>query len=482
MCIRDSYARAFLEGRLSEDRLDHFRREVEGNGLSSYPHPRLMPDFWEYPTVSMGLGPINAIYQARFNEYLRDRGIKDTSNQRVWAFLGDGECDEPETLGALHLAARERLDNLTFVVNCNLQRRDGPVRGNSKIIQELEAVFRGSGWNVIKVVWGSDWDVLLEKDETGNLAQRMNEVVDGQYQKYTGMPGSYIREHFFGKDPRLMEMVKQLADEQLERMRRGGHDPEKVYSAFHSAVQHKGQPTVILAKTIKGYGLGEAGEGRVHRALHEEQRPEAALPGRRGDAGEGLRQRFDAGPPALDHLGPLVDENRDEAGHQRGDRGRSQEGVAPAPPAPQTGQRRGGHAHAERPPPDKAAPAWKAFERALALTRQNLPTYDRSTGLGAAEDLLKGGYVFYEDAPNGLQLVLIGTGSELDIAYTAAKQLASEGVGVRVVSLPSWELFQAQPVEYRTSVLPAGVAQLAPHTATDRRAIVLRPRSTSADL
>ncbi len=257
------YSRAFMEGRLSVEDLECFRRELrETPGLSSYPHPWLMPEFWEFPTVSMGLGPIMAIYQARFNEYLRDRGIKDTSNQRVWAFLGDGECDEPETLGALHLAARERLDNLTFVVNCNLQRLDGPVRGNSKIIQELEAVFRGSGWNVIKVVWGGDYDALIEKDESGNLVQRMNEVVDGQYQKYTGMPGAYIREHFFGKYPEVAELVANYSDEKLEKLRRGGHDPEKVYAAYHAAVNHKGQPTVILAKTIKGYGLGEAGEGR----------------------------------------------------------------------------------------------------------------------------------------------------------------------------------------------------------------------------
>ena len=257
------YSRAFLEGRLNVANLENFRRELQDvPGLSSYPHPWLMPEFWEFPTVSMGLGPIMAIYQARFNEYLRDRGIKDTSSQRVWAFLGDGECDEPETLGALHLAAREKLDNLTFVVNCNLQRLDGPVRGNSKIIQELEAVFRGSGWNVIKVVWGGDYDSLLEKDSTGNLVQRMNEVVDGQYQKYTGMPGSYIREHFFGKYPELLELIASYSDERLEKLRRGGHDPDKVFAAYKAAVEHEGQPTVILAKTIKGYGLGEAGEGR----------------------------------------------------------------------------------------------------------------------------------------------------------------------------------------------------------------------------
>jgi pyruvate dehydrogenase E1 component len=221
-----------------------------------------MPSFWEYPTVSMGLGPIMAIYQARFNEYLNDRSLKDTRGRKVWAFLGDGECDEPETLGAITLASREKLDNLIFVVNCNLQRLDGPVRGNGKIIQELEAVFRGAGWNVIKVIWGSDWDALLERDESGLLAQRMTEVVDGQYQKYVGMTGSYIREHFFGKYPELLKLVENYSDEKLEKLNRGGHDPEKVFAAYKAAVEHKGQPTVILAKTIKGYGLGEAGEGR----------------------------------------------------------------------------------------------------------------------------------------------------------------------------------------------------------------------------
>jgi pyruvate dehydrogenase E1 component len=257
------YSRAFFEGRLTVENLDNFRRELqEVPGLSSYPHPWLMPGFWEFPTVSMGLGPLMAIYQARFNRYLTDRGIKDTSKQRVWAFLGDGECDEPESLGALHLAAREKLDNLTFVINCNLQRLDGPVRGNSKIIQELEAVFRGSGWNVIKVIWGDDYDPLLEKDESGNLLRRMGEVVDGQYQKYTNMPGSYIREHFFGKYPDVAELVANYSDEKLTKLRRGGHDPEKVYAAYKAAMDHKGQPTVILAKTVKGYGLGEAGEGK----------------------------------------------------------------------------------------------------------------------------------------------------------------------------------------------------------------------------
>ncbi|MDZ4817466.1 MAG: pyruvate dehydrogenase (acetyl-transferring), homodimeric type [Planctomycetota bacterium] len=257
------YSRAFLEGRLSERNLINFRREMrEGGGLSSYPHPWLMPTFWEYPTVSMGLGPIMAIYQARFNKYLQDRGIKDTSGQHVWAFLGDGECDEPETLGAITLASREGLDNLIFVINCNLQRLDGPVRGNGKIIQELEGAFRGAGWNVIKVIWGDQWDALLEKDDDGLLAKRMAEVVDGEYQKYVVMPGDYIREHFFGKYPELHEMVSHLSDEKLKKLNRGGHDPEKVYAAYKAAVESNGRPTVILAKTIKGYGLGEAGEGR----------------------------------------------------------------------------------------------------------------------------------------------------------------------------------------------------------------------------
>ncbi len=257
------YSRAFMEGRLNEDNLNNFRLELRDvQGLSSYPHPWLMPDFWEYPTVSMGLGPIMAIYQARFNEYLKDRGLKDTTNQRVWAFLGDGECDEPESLGAITLAGRENLDNLTFVINCNLQRLDGPVRGNGKIMQELEALFRGAGWNVIKVVWGDDWDPLLEQDEKGLLVKRMGEVIDGQYQKYVGMGGEYIREHFFGKYPELAEMVKSYSDEKLLAMRRGGHDPDKVWAAYKAAMDHKGQPTVILAKTIKGYGLGERGEGR----------------------------------------------------------------------------------------------------------------------------------------------------------------------------------------------------------------------------
>jgi pyruvate dehydrogenase E1 component len=257
------YARAFLEGRLTEENLVNFRRELQsGGGLSSYPHPWLMPEFWEFPTVSMGLGPIMAIYQARFNRYLTDRGIVDCSKKHVWAFLGDGECDEPESLGAITLASREKLDNLIFVINCNLQRLDGPVRGNGKMIQELEGAFRGAGWNVVKVVWGSDWDPLLDLDENGLLQQRMMEVPDGQYQKYVVSSGDYIREDFFGKYPEVADMVKSYSDEKLQKMKRGGHDPEKVYAAYKAAVECEGKPTVILAKTIKGYGLGEGGEGR----------------------------------------------------------------------------------------------------------------------------------------------------------------------------------------------------------------------------
>jgi pyruvate dehydrogenase E1 component len=257
------YARAFLEGRLTESQLENFRQEcVRGTGLSSYPHPWLMDDFWQFPTVSMGLGPICSIYQARFLRYLQHRGLLDTSKSRVWCFIGDGETDEPETLGAITLASRENLDNLVWVINCNLQRLDGPVRGNGKIIQELEGAFRGAGWNCIKVVWGRDWDPLLAKDYDGKLVHRMGEVVDGQFQKYVVSDGAYIREHFFGADPALLEMVDHLSDEQLQKLRRGGHDPDKVFAAYHAAVNHKGAPTVILVKTIKGYGLGEEAEGR----------------------------------------------------------------------------------------------------------------------------------------------------------------------------------------------------------------------------
>ncbi|HYN95584.1 MAG TPA: pyruvate dehydrogenase (acetyl-transferring), homodimeric type [Pilimelia sp.] len=263
------YARAFLEGRLSEERLDGFRQELShpGGGLPSYPHPRLMPDFWEFPTVSMGLGPINAIYQARFNRYMHHRGIKDTSDQHVWAFLGDGEMDEPESLGAIGLAAREELDNLTFVINCNLQRLDGPVRGNGKVIQELESFFRGAGWNVIKVVWGREWDRLLAADTDGALVNLMNITPDGDYQTYKAESGAYVREHFFGRDPRTRKMVEAMTDEEIWGLKRGGHDYRKLYAAYKAATEHTGQPTVILAKTIKGWTLGSHFEGR--NATHQ---------------------------------------------------------------------------------------------------------------------------------------------------------------------------------------------------------------------
>jgi pyruvate dehydrogenase E1 component len=253
------YARAFLLGLLTEQQLDNFRQEVDGKGISSYPHPWLMPDFWQFPTVSMGLGPHMALYQARFMRYLQDRGLAETEGRKVWAFCGDGEMDEPESMGAIGLAGREKLDNLIFVVNCNLQRLDGPVRGNAKIIQELEGTFRGAGWNVIKVIWGRHWDPLLAKDKDGQLVRRMMEVVDGEYQTYRAKNGAYVREHFFDT-PELKDLVAELSDEDIWRLNRGGHDPFKVYAAYHAAVNHRGQPTVILAKTIKGYGMGEAGE------------------------------------------------------------------------------------------------------------------------------------------------------------------------------------------------------------------------------
>jgi pyruvate dehydrogenase E1 component len=257
------YSRAFLEGRLSQKQLENFRRELrEGGGLSSYPHPWLMPDFWEYPTVSMGLSPLMAIYQARFNRYLEDRSLKPRTDAKVWAFLGDGETDEPETLGAITLASRENLDNLIFVINCNLQRLDGPVRGNGKIVQELEAAFRGAGWNCIKVLWGSDWDPLFERDHEGMLAKRLGEMVDGEMQKLTVESGAYVRQQVFGGDPSLLKMVEDMPDEALRTLRQGGHDPRKVYAAYKAASEHRGSPTVILARTIKGYGLGESGEGR----------------------------------------------------------------------------------------------------------------------------------------------------------------------------------------------------------------------------
>lgn len=297
------YARAYLEHRLSAKHLHNYRRELAADGgLSSYPHPWLMPDFWEFPTVSMGLSSITAIYQARFNRYLHDRGLADTSGTRVWAFLGDGEMDEPESLGAITLAARERLNYLTFVINCNLQRLDGPVRGNGNIIQELEGAFRGAGWNVIKVLWGADWDPLFAADTDGVLVDRMNETIDGEWQKYTVEPGKYSREKFFGKDPRLTQLVEHLTDEQIFKLRLGGHDPAKVYAAYDAAMQHEGQPTVILARTIKGYGLGEAGEGR--NITHQQKKLDY-------DELRHFRDRFDI---------PIPDDKLDEAPFYRPDK------------------------------------------------------------------------------------------------------------------------------------------------------------------
>ena len=290
------YSRAFLERRLGKQHLHHFRRELAaGGGLSSYPHPWLMPDFWEFPTVSMGLASLTAIYQARFNRYLHDRGHADTSGSRVWAFLGDGEMDEPESLGAINLASREELDNLTFVVNCNLQRLDGPVRGNGNVVQELEGAFRGAGWNVIKVIWGEDWDPLLAADTEGLLVQRMNETIDGEWQKYTVEPGAYSRDKFFGTDPTLLKIAEHLSDEQIRKLRLGGHDPIKVHAAFKAATEHQGQPTVILARTIKGYGLGEAGEGR--NVTHQQKKLNY-------DELRHFRDRFDI---------PIADDDLEEA-------------------------------------------------------------------------------------------------------------------------------------------------------------------------
>ncbi|MEW8135704.1 MAG: pyruvate dehydrogenase (acetyl-transferring), homodimeric type [Candidatus Thiodiazotropha endolucinida] len=287
------YARAYLEGRLSEEQLYSFRQEVDGQGLSSYPHPWLMPGFWQFPTVSMGLGPLMAIYQARFMRYLHDRGLLNTDERKVWSFCGDGEMDEPEALGAISLAGRERLDNLIFVINCNLQRLDGPVRGNGKIIQELEAVFRGAGWNVIKVIWGGYWDPLFARDKNGILLKRMEECVDGDYQAYKAKGGAYTREHFFGKYPELDDMVATMTDEDIWRLNRGGHDPHKVYAAYAEAMSHKGQPTVILAKTVKGYGMGVAGEGQ--NITHSQKKMgEAAL--------KAFRDRFNI-PISDDQIG-----------------------------------------------------------------------------------------------------------------------------------------------------------------------------------
>jgi pyruvate dehydrogenase E1 component len=284
------YARAYLEGRITEEQLDNFRQETGGNGLSSYPHPWLMPDFWQFPTVSMGLGPLQGIYQARFLKYLHDRGIADTSDRKVWVFCGDGEMDEPESLGAISLASREKLDNLIFVINCNLQRLDGPVRGNGKIIQELESDFRGSGWNVLKVIWGSYWDPLLAMDKDGLLKKRMEECVDGEYQNFKAKGGAYTRENFFGKYPELKEMVAAMSDKDIWRLNRGGHDPHKVYAAYAAATQHKGQPTVILAKTVKGYGMGDSGEAQ--NTTHQQKSMDI-------DSLKAFRDRFDL---------PLTDE------------------------------------------------------------------------------------------------------------------------------------------------------------------------------
>jgi len=307
------YARAYLEGRLSAEQLDYFRQEVDGKGLSSYPHPKLMPDFWQFPTVSMGLGPLTAIYQARFLKYLHARGIADTSRRKVWVFCGDGEMDEPESLGAISLASREKLDNLIFVVNCNLQRLDGPVRGNSKIIQELEGDFRGSGWNVIKLIWGGYWDPLLASDKEGILRQIMEDTVDGEYQAYKANDGAFVREHFFGKHPKLLEMVARMSDADIWRLNRGGHDPHKVYAAFDAAVKHTGQPTVILAKTIKGYGMGMVGQAK--NPSHQQKKLDL-------DAVREFRDRFaipvaDADLEALPYYKPADDAPEMQYLHER---------------------------------------------------------------------------------------------------------------------------------------------------------------------
>jgi pyruvate dehydrogenase E1 component len=308
------YARSFLEGRIDEERLTRFRQEVGGDGLSSYPHPWLMPEYWQFPTVSMGLGPLMSIYQARFLKYLHARDLAATANRHVWAFLGDGEMDEPESLGAISLAGRERLDNLIWVINCNLQRLDGPVRGNGKIIQELEGIFRGAGWNVLKVIWGSGWDPLLAADTSGLLLQRMEEAVDGEYQTFKSKNGAYVREHFFGKYPELAELVKDMTDDQIWALARGGHDPLKVYAAYRSAVEHTDQPTVILAKTVKGYGMGEAGEGQ--NITHQQKKmAEHVL--------QAFRDRFDIDLPD-ERIGELpflrFDENSEEHAYLHGRR------------------------------------------------------------------------------------------------------------------------------------------------------------------
>ncbi len=293
-CAPGFYARSFLEGRIDEEQMDNFRREVDGEGLSSYPHPWLMPDYWQFATVSMGLGPIQAIYQARFMKYMQNRDMINKTDKKVYAFLGDGETDEPESLGAISMAGREKLDNLVFVVNCNLQRLDGPVRGNGKIIQELEGVFRGAGWNVIKVIWGGYWDPLLAKDNNGLLKKRMEEAVDGDYQNYKSKDGAYVREHFFGKYPELKEMVANMTDKDIWRLNRGGHDPHKMYAAYAAANEHKGQPTVILAKTVKGYGMGDAGQGL--NTTHQQKKMKTS-------AVEHFRDQFNV---------PIADEDLDD--------------------------------------------------------------------------------------------------------------------------------------------------------------------------
>ena len=307
------YARAFLEGRLSEDQLIHFRREADGHGLSSYPHPKLMPEFWQFPTVSMGLGPLMAIYQARFLKYLHARGIADTEKRKVWAFCGDGEMDEPESMGAIGMAGREKLNNLVIVVNCNLQRLDGPVRGNGKIIQELESDFRGAGWNVVKVIWGSGWDELLAKDKEGILQKVMMETVDGEYQNYKAKDGAFVRKHFFGKHPKLLEMVSKMSDDDIWRLTRGGHDPHKIYAAFKVAQDSKDQPTVILAKSIKGYGFGKAGEAR-NTAHNTKKLDDEAI--------KAMRDRFqlpisDADLPSIPFFKPSEDTPEMQYLHER---------------------------------------------------------------------------------------------------------------------------------------------------------------------
>ncbi len=330
------YARAYLEGRLSEEQLRRFRQEVDGGGLSSYPHPWLMPDFWQFPTVSMGLGPLMAIYQARFLKYLAARGIVDPGDRKVWAFMGDGEMDEPESMGAISLAGREKLDNLVFVINCNLQRLDGPVRGNGKIIQELETNFRGAGWNVLKVIWGSGWDPLLEADTEGWLHFRMEEAVDGEYQTFKSKDGAYVREHFFGKYPETRAMVADWTDEQIWELRRGGHDPQKVYAAYAAAMTNTGSPTVILAKTIKGYGMGEAGEGRNITHQQKSMNDEARL---------AIRDRLGL---------TLTDEQATGAFFHRPLGGQSRAEVPPRAPGRARGQPAGA-SHRRRAAPDPGA-------------------------------------------------------------------------------------------------------------------------------